>query len=116
MPTIFASDAADHLCPYRDFVPCEGPKCMAWRWEGAAVQRCETDNLQDTPEGPRPQGSPPAPECDGWLMDGPAYKKGYHRSEKDKLPPATSQRWVKELPRAKGGCARHAGDDQYQQW
>lgn len=111
MPNIFAADADDHACPYRDFQPCLGVKCMAWRWNDPPFQRCETDNLQDTPDGPRPVGDPPTPEGEGWLMEGPSHQKGYHRSEKDKLPKATAQRWLREMPKVRGGCARHPGDN-----
>lgn len=114
MAIIFETDAGDHACPYRNFEPCLGARCMAWFWDGPAAERCETDNLQDTAEGPRPIGGPRTPDGDGWLMDGPTCSKGYHRSEKDKLPKATSQRWIKPLPRPKGGCGRV--NDDYRNW
>lgn len=116
MPAIFAADAADHLCPYNEFRPCHGPKCMGWQWNGPTADHCETDNLIDTPEGPRPEGSPKTPDGDGWQMDGPAIQKGYHQSAKLNLPKATAQRWVKERPRAEGQCARHPGDDRVGCW
>ena len=116
MPTIFELDAGDHLCPYNSFAPCFGAKCMAFGWIGPQADRCETDNLVDTPEGLRPNGSPPAPDGEGWEMDGAPYSKGYHRSEKEKLPKATAQRWVKARPRAQGQCTRAGGDTEWSRW
>jgi hypothetical protein len=113
MPTIFANDAGDHACPYNNFNPCLGSKCMAWTWQGPRADRCETDNLVETEEGPRPIGSPATPEGEGWEMDGPPFSKGYHRSDKDKLPKATGQRWSRPRPVVKGSCSRHSGDNEY---
>lgn len=115
MPSIFASDAPDHLCPYNDFAPCAGPRCMAWVWNGRTHDRCETDNLTETEDGPRPVGAPRTPEGEGWQMDGPAFSKGYHRSDKDKLPKATGQRWIRDLPKQTGSCSR-GGQDSYGAW
>jgi hypothetical protein len=116
MPTIFEADATDHLCPYNDFKPCFGAACMGWSWLGPQADRCETDNLVETEDGPRPVGTPPTPEGEGWVMDGEPRQKGYHQSAKLGLPKATAQRWVRERPRAQGQCARHPGDDRYGPW
>lgn len=116
MPTIFERDAPEHACPYDAFSPCRGSRCMAWAWTGPTVDRCETDNLVETEEGPRPVGDPTLPEGDGWQMDGAPYAKSYHRSAKDKLPPAAGQRWVREREVLKGECARHHGDQHGGYW
>lgn len=115
MSEVFASEAKDHLCPFQfnDGSHCSGPKCMAWRWAGQTHERCETDNLIETPEGPRPEGAPPVPDGDGWEMDGNSFTKGYHRSEKDKLPKATAQRWIRQLEQTKGFCGRIGPSNDY---
>ena len=110
MPEIFASEAHAHSCPFNDFSPCLGPQCMAFRWHGPTHDRCETDNLIETDEGPRPVGVPAIPEGDGWEMDGPSFSKGYHRSEKDKLPKATGQRWIRARDLQRGSCGRVGTD------
>ena len=115
MPVIFEKDAPDHACPFRDFQPCLGAKCMAWSWYGRTEDRCETNNLVETEEGQRPVGSPKVPEGEGWQMDGPARHTGYHRSAKDKLPPALTQYWVRPLEQVRGGCNR-TGHDQGYPW
>lgn len=110
MPTIFAKDAEDHACPYNEFRACLGPRCMAWVWEGPRADRCETDNLVETEEGLRPIGAPKTPEGDGWEMDGGTFSRGYRRSAKDKLPPATAQRRVRQRECTQGRCVRSGGD------
>lgn len=110
MPEIFAEDAASYNCPFNDFKPCFGEACMAFVWSGRPHDNCETDNLVDTAEGIRPLGDPQMPEGDGWVMDGPSFSKGYHRSEKDKLPKATGQRWVRPRPLTRGSCGRIQGN------
>lgn len=103
---VIETDAGDHECPFNDFKPCRGARCMAWQWESRPYERCETDNLAETDEGPRPVGVPNMPDGDGWVMDGAPFSKGYHRSEKDKLPKATGQRWVRPVARSSGMCGR----------
>lgn len=113
MPTIIEKDAGSYECPFNNFRPCAGAKCMAFAWDGPTHDRCETDNLVDTVEGQRPIGAPPMPDGDGWIMDGPAFSKGYHRSEKDKLPKATCQRWVRKREQVGGYCSRTESRDHY---
>ncbi len=116
MSEIFESEASEHSCPHNGFSPCRGAKCMGWAWTGRPFDRTETDNITDTPEGPRPQGVPPMPEGDGWEMEGDAFGKGYHRSAKENLPKATAQRWVRPVKVVKGICGlsrhtdNHRGD------
>lgn len=110
---IIGKDAGNYLCPFDHFEACRGAKCMAFQWAGQTHERCETDNLIDTPEGQRPEGSPATPSGDGWLMDGPSFTKGYHRSEKDKLPKATAQRWVRPVEQVNGYCGRVGPSDRY---
>lgn len=110
MGEIFDAEAHEYACPYHDFKPCMGSRCMAFRWSGPTHDRCETDNLVQTEDGLRPVGSPAAPEGEGWEMDGPSYSKGYHRSDKDKLPKATGQRWIKRRELVRGSCGRVASD------
>lgn len=112
MPSIFAADAGDHLCPYNEFNPCAGEKCMAWLWQGPQADHCETDNLVETEDGQRPVGAPPTPDGEGWVMDGPPHQKGYHQSAKLGLPKATAQRWTKDRPRAQGMCGRTPPDNE----
>jgi hypothetical protein len=111
MPTILEKDSADHLCPFNDFAPCFGKRCMAWVWHGRTADVCETDNLQMTEEGERPIGDAKLPPGDGWMMDGGPTLKGYHRSAKDKLPPAIQQRWVRPLEVTRGQCSRTQSQD-----
>lgn len=106
MPSIDETKASEHCCPYNNFSSCFGARCMAWTWDGPSHDRCETDNLQETEEGPRPLGVPAVPEGDGWEADGPSYKKGYHQSSKNKLPPATGQRWIRRRSVSHGHCSR----------
>lgn len=113
MPSIDETKAEDHRCPYNNFVPCFGARCMAWQWDGPSHDRCETDNLQDTEEGQRPVGVPSTPEGDGWEADGPIFKKGYHGSSKNKLPPAHAQRWTRRRSVSLGHCARGGQDNPY---
>lgn len=110
MPEIFEKHSFQHACPYNGFAECLGSKCMAFRWAGPTHDRCETDNLVQSEDGPRPIGSAPMPDGDGWEMDGPSFAKGYHRSEKDKLPKATAQRWIRERPLLRGSCGRVGAD------
>lgn len=112
MPTINALDAGRHVCPFNSFNTCRGSVCMAWVWQGASHERCETDNLVRGEDGSeRPVGAPATPEGDGWETDGPTFKKGYHQSKQLNLPLATGQRWVRELQRAIGSCGRVMNDD-----
>jgi len=113
MPRIFEADATDHVCPFNDFKPCFGAICMAWVWFGPKHDRCETDNLQETPEGTRPVGVPPHPDGEGWEMDGGPMPKSYHRSKKEGLPPGLSQRWIRPRNVANGSCGRTAPDNDY---
>lgn len=113
MPTIFEKDAAEQLCPYNDFKPCFGAKCMAWSWVGPRQDHCTTDNLVETEDGPRPIGVPPAPAGEGWAMEGEPGEKGYSRSKKDGLPPAATQYWVRPRVTVRGQCARNVGDNEY---
>ncbi len=118
MARIFEAEAGAYACPYRDFQPCLGAKCMAWIWLGRTQDVCETDNLVETEEGPRPLGEPLMPDGEGWQMDGPARPKTYHRSAKDKLPPGKAQRWVRARPLVEGCCGqnRHLDSDPYSGW
>jgi hypothetical protein len=111
MPLIDATEADARECPFDNFSPCRGPRCMAWAWFGPAFDFAETDNLVETEDGQRPIGVPPAPEGDGWEMDGASFRKGYHRSGKDKLPQATGQRWRRARKTQTGFCGR-VGPDQ----
>ncbi len=107
MPVIDISKAETHECPFRDWRPCRGDACMAWTWHGPAFDHAETDNVQDTADGPRPVGVPPLPdERGGWEADGAPFSRGYHRSGKDKLPAATGQRWVRPREVRMGFCGR----------
>ena len=113
MAKVFEKDARDHLCPYNGFAPCFGAKCMAWVWIGPDAERCTTTNLQQTPDGERPVGDPPAPNGDGWDRDGVARQTGYHRSKQDGLPPAISQGWIRRLGVFEGRCGRSSSDEYY---
>jgi hypothetical protein len=107
MPTINALDASRHLCPFDGFKTCRGSVCMAWSWHGHAFERAETDNLTRIEDGSeRPVGVPPMPDGDGWEADGPSFKRSYHQSNKLGLPPATGQRWMRQVTRATGFCGR----------
>lgn len=106
MPTILEIDAPNIACPWNEFKPCLGASCMAWAWAGSPVERAETDNLQNTPDGPRPNGTVPAPGGINWEADGPEYEKGYHQSAKLGLPRARAQWWRRKIPRAEGSCGR----------
>lgn len=111
MPVIDVNESDNHYCPFRDWNPCFGERCMAWSWAGPAYDHAETNNLQDTEEGPRPIGTPPLPDDQGgWEMDGPPYNHGYHRSGKDKLPPAKAQRWRRPRANRFGFCSRCGPD------
>lgn len=103
---IETENAHRHMCPYNEFKPCLGPRCMAWSHVGRPLEYTETDNLVDTPEGPRPTGELKLPEGEGWQPDGERRVKGYHQSKKLGLPPAVAQRWVRTVPVTKGRCAR----------
>lgn len=98
-------------CPFRDFQPCLGPGCMAWSWVGSTRERQSTTNLVETPDGLRPHGELLPPEGDGWKPSGPPYKRGYHRSAKDGLPPALEQWWERPVERTRGRCGRVSGYD-----
>jgi len=110
MPTIDVIDADKHECPFNNFSPCRGPRCMAWLWSGAAFEGAETDNLHDTDDGLRPIGVPPAPDGEDWNAEGPPFRKGYYRSDKDKLPQATAQRWIRRRRQQRGFCSRSGAD------
>ncbi len=110
MPVIDHEDAAEHLCPLRNFQTCYGPQCMAWQWEGQPFERCETDNLSDTPDGQRPVGDIKTPSGYGWEPDGEPFDKGYHQSAKLNLPKARAQRWIRPVPRSKGFCSQYGRD------
>lgn len=114
MPTVSEQDARSHTCPFHEFQPCQGSRCMAWLWDGPAFERCETDNLLETAEGIRPTGQPRSPEGLHWEADGAPFAKGYHRSQKDGLPSGSAQRWVRPRDRALGFCGRVGrGDGDY---
>jgi hypothetical protein len=113
MPSIIEERSADYACPFNEFKPCLGAKCMAFVWSGRPVDRCETDNLVETADGARPIGAPKTPDGEGWITDGEPFSKGYHRSEKDKLPKATGQRWVRRRERLMGACSRVNGADYF---
>lgn len=114
MPTIEESDAAKYACPFRNFDPCAGTRCMAWQWHGPRVERARTDNLVATADGPRPGDTvPPTPDGDGWQQDGEPYLTGYANSAKLKLPRMTEQRWVRRLERTRGQCGRVGEDRGY---
>lgn len=114
MPIIVETAAKDHLCPFRAFEPCVGKLCMAWAWNGQRMERLSTDNLMETPDGPRPTDMlPRRPDGDGWETDGEPYLIGYANSAKLKLPKATTQRWVRHLPKVRGHCSRCNGPESY---
>jgi hypothetical protein len=113
MPTISVADADAHDCPFAAFTPCRGARCMAWTWLGPAFDMAETDNLIDGENGQYPTGVPASPEGEGWETDGPTFKKGYHRSGKDKLPQATGQRWRRARKVQIGFCGRVGADQRY---
>ena len=105
---VHEDNAGNHACPFRNFEPCLGAKCMAFSYIGRDIDQCDTDNLGETGDGPRPIGDVKSPEGDGWEADGPAFKKSYHRSAKNGLPAATGQRWIRKRHRSNGTCARVA--------
>ena len=113
MPVIHEDTAADHACPWNNFAPCQGPRCMAWARHGRAVDYQETDNLIETEEGLRPSGEAPESPGEGWERDGPEMSKGYHRSAKDDPPKARAQKWIKPRKRVEGHCARAGHGDCY---
>jgi hypothetical protein len=107
MPTIKEANAGDHWCPFNNFAPCVGAKCMAWAEVGRPYEYAETTDLVETPEGERPSGDAPTmPDGDGWKADGMERQVGYHQSAKLKLPKARSQRWERKTKVENGRCGR----------
>jgi hypothetical protein len=108
MPIINKFDAKDHLCPFNNFKPCFGAFCMAWVDAGNPYQFETTNNLTTNEDGVAvPVGAPPKPRGKGWEKDGAEALIGYHRSQKDDLPKARQQRWVKFVGTARGKCGRN---------
>ena len=106
MPVIIEEQHNEYSCPFNQFKPCLGAACMAFSWSGRPTEQCTTDNLVETAEGLRPSGLPKAPEGEGWVADGAPFSRGYHRSDKDKLPKATAQHWIRRRARLSGACGR----------
>lgn len=102
-----AESAGERLCSFNNFNACFGPRCMSWVFVDPAFQRMETDNIVTTPEGQRADTfDPPKPDGDGWEKDGAEFTKGYHRSNRDGLPQARAQKWVRDVTPSRGKCGR----------
>lgn len=106
MPTIKETEAFERACPYNNFNPCLGARCMAWMWSGPDADQCVTDNLVEPADGTKPIGDPPVPDGFGWIADGQTMAKSYHRRAKDGKPTGTMQHWIRQRDQALGYCAR----------
>lgn len=113
MATIPETDHDKHSCPWNEFKPCIGSRCMAWAWHSQYPETATTNNLIDTVDGLRPGEHEPMPP-DGradWKKSGPAYLTGYQNSNKLGLPRMAAQLWVRRDPVTHGYCSRAGSGD-----